>query len=78
MTRTHARPTDADILRAAYRASGRTQKRFANDVLGMSLSAFTDWLQGDPALASSVRLAWAIIERPALADEIADRFRVTG
>lgn len=69
-----ARRSDATILRTAYEASGRTQRAFAEDVLGMSLSGFTGWLGGAPCPPAIVRLCWAITERPTLADEIAEAF----
>lgn len=73
VTRT-PRPSDAEMVHAAYVAAGRSQRRFAEDVLGVSLSAMTDWLRGEPCFAPVVRVCWAIVERPALADEIAARF----
>lgn len=70
----HAGTSDAAMLRAALDATGRTQRSFAQDVLGMSLSGLTGWLGGAPCPAAIVRLSWAIRERPALADEIAAAF----
>lgn len=70
--------TDADILRAANDATGRTQSQFARGVLGLdSLSGYTAWIahtNPKPALAPAVRLAWLITRHPELADEIETEF----
>lgn len=72
-------PLDApSVLRAAYVASGRTQSRFAREVLGVSLSAFTDWLRGEPCLQPVVSLCWLIAERPERADEVMRAFGLDG
>lgn len=64
---------DADILRSAQEASGRSQVRFAVDVLGVNDRSFRGWISAanpDPAWPPVVRLAWLIERHPDLADEI--------
>ena len=63
----------APILRAALESSGRSQVRFAVDILGVNDRSFRGWISAaspEPAWPPVVRLAWLIEQHPELADEI--------
>lgn len=65
----------ADILTDAIGASGRSQVRFARDVLGVNDRSLRGWLAGEPCWPPVVRLAWLVAQHPELADELDAEFR---
>ena len=63
---------DPDLLKAAMAGAGLTARRFAVDVLDVDERNIRRWLQGTRELQGTVRVVCvAILERPALAAELA-------